>query len=340
MARIGSRLRSLAAAVGLLFAAAPGAAQTAPGVLPTNFADPFVLPHGGRFLAYATNMYEDRANVPMAFSSDLVTWNLMAVPNDPDAFHDALPNLPEWAQRGSTWAPEVIRVGGRFVLYFTARHRSSGRQCIGAATAREPRGPFAPAPGEPIVCQRELGGTIDASPFRDSDGKLYLYFKNDGNAVRAPTQLWGQRLSDDGLGVAGEPVALARNDAPWEGPIVEAPFMVRRHNRYFLFFSANDYAWQERERLSRYATGYAVCDTPLGPCADAPNNPILASRPGRDCLSGPGHPAIFEANGRDYIAFHAWATRSGCRRGPNARYLHILPLDWSGGVPSVAASLR
>lgn len=339
MALIRSTLRSLAAAL-LLLAAAPAAAQRAPGVLPTNFADPFVLAHGGRFLAYATNMHDDRANVPMAFSTDLITWNLLAVPNNPDAFHDALPTLPAWAQRGLTWAPEVIGIGDRFVLYFTARHRASGRQCIGTATARDPRGPFIPSPGEPIVCQRALGGTIDASPFRDADGTLYLYFKNDGNAVRAPTQLWGQRLSVDGLSVTGEPVALARNDAAWEGAIVEAPFMVRRGSRYFLFYSANDFAWQDRQRLSRYSTGFAVCETALGPCADAPNNPILASRPGRDCLSGPGHPAIFEANGRHYIAFHAWATRSGCRRGGNARFLHVLPLDWNGDVPTVGARLR
>ena len=34
---------------------------------------------------------------------------------------------------------------------------------------------------EPLVCQTALGGSIDPDPFRDSDGILYLYFKNDGN---------------------------------------------------------------------------------------------------------------------------------------------------------------
>jgi beta-xylosidase len=335
-------LALFAAAAGV--AAAPAAAQApaaprfAGPVLRMNFADPFILPVGDRYLAYATNAYGDRANVPVAFSTDLVTWNVMAVPGDPDRFHDALPNLPAWAQRGRTWAPEVIRVGDRYVLYFTAHHRASGRQCIGAAVASDPRGPFVPEGAEPLVCQLREGGTIDASPFRDADGKLYLYFKNDGNAVRAPTQLWGQRLAASGLALEGEPVALARNDTPWEGSISEAPFMVRRGSAYILFFSANDYAWHDRERLSRYATGYARCAGPLGPCTDAPENPILASRRAPDCLSGPGHPAVFEAGGRHYMVFHAWSARSGCRKDQDARFMHILPIEWNGETPVIGRS--
>jgi beta-xylosidase len=347
-------LALLAAAAAL--AAAPASAQQAAGqqaaaqqpaaprfagpVLPTNFADPFILAVGDRFLAYATNAHDDRANVPVAFSTDLLNWSVMAVPGDPDRFHDALPALPAWAQRGRTWAPEVLRVGNRYILYFSAHHRVSGRQCIGAAAAADPRGPFVPQGTEPLVCQLREGGTIDASPFRDADGKLYLYFKNDGNAVRAPTQLWGQRMGADGLSLEGEPAALGRNDTPWEGSISEAPFMVRRGDAYILFFSANDYAWQERERLSRYATGYARCTGPLGPCTDAPENPILASRRSPDCLSGPGHPAVFEAGGRHYMVFHAWAARSGCRKAGEGRFMHIRPIEWNGDAPVVAGPAR
>lgn len=341
-------LASFAAALSIAGAASAQAPASAPApaprfdgpVLRTNFADPFVLPYAGRYLAYATNMHGDLANVTMAFSTDLVTWNLMAVPGNPDAFHDALPTLPRWAERGRTWAPEVIRLGDRFILYFTARHRARDRQCIGAAVARDPRGPFVPHGNEPLVCQTDLGGTIDASPFRDTDGKLYLYFKNDGNHVGKPTQLWGQRMGADGLTLEGEAVALGRNDTPWEGRISEAPFMVRRGAGYYLFFSANDFAWQPRQRLSQYATGYARCTGPLGPCADAPENPILASRQAPGCLSGPGHPAIFEANGRHYMVFHAWSAKRNCRPDQDARFMHILPIDWNGDTPVMGRSAR
>lgn len=320
-------------------AAAPAGARDGGPVLAANFPDPFVLPVAGRYYAYATN--GDGVNVPMAFSGDLRTWNLLAVPGNPDAFHDAMPALPAWAREGRTWAPEVIRIGDRFVLYFTAHHGSRDQQCVGAAVAADPRGPFVPQGEEPLVCQHRLGGTIDASPFRDADGQLYLYFKNDGNhrSARAATQLWGQRLAPDGLGLAGEPVALARDDAGWEGGLIEAPFMVRRGDRYILFYSANDFAWQPHQRLSRYATGYAVCASALGPCAKGEAGPILASRRRPACLSGPGHPAVFEALGRQWIVFHAWATRGGnCAPGGNARFLHLAPLGWDGDRPVIGGA--
>lgn len=323
----------------LLLAAAALAAPARAQVLPADFPDPFVLPFGGLLYAYATNAHG--ANVPMAFSADPAAWNLLAVPGDPGRVHDAMPTLPVWARHGRTWAPEVIRIGDSYILYFTAHHRGRDQQCVGAAVSRDPRGPFVPQGEEALLCQHRLGGTIDASPFRDADGRLYLYFKNDGNhpSARTASQLWGQRLTADGLGLVGEPVALARNDAGWEGHVVEAPFMVRRGGAYFLFYSGNDFGWPPRRRLSAYATGYALCRSALGPCADSPANPVLASRRRPRCLSGPGHPAVFEASGRQWIAFHAWATRGGkCAPGGNARFLHVAPLGWDGERPVIGAA--
>lgn len=334
-----------AVAVGLAAAlsASPAPAQQpfAPA-LPTDFADPFVLPFAGRYYAFATNILEGRVNVPVAFSTDLSRWEMAADPSHPTGLRDALPNLPSWSRRGYTWGPEAMRIGNRFVLYFTAPNTRSNQQCIGVAVSADPRGPYVPQGDGPIVCQTALGGTIDASPFRDADGALYLYFKNDGNhpSARTTTQLWGQRLAPDGLSVTGEPVALARNDVAWERHVVEAPFMLRRPSgRYILFYSAGDFAWQQRERLSTYATGYAACDGPLGPCTDAPGNPFLASRLRPDCLSGPGHPMVFHANGEDHLVFHAWATRRGCRPAGNARFMHVARLSWQGDVPQLGASV-
>lgn len=337
------RVMLKAAAGGLLLSLAGTAAlaqSASRPAMPMNFPDPFVLHIGDRYLAYSTNYME--VNVPVAFSTDLRTFQPLADASHPSGFRDALPTLPRWARPGRTWAPEVIRIGDRYLLYFSAHHRRTDQQCVGVAASREPRGPFVPQGEEPLACQHALGGTIDASPFRDADGKLYLYFKNDGNhpSARTATQIWGQEMSPDGLSLVGEPVSLARNDLDWEGHIVEAPFMVRRPSgAYILFYSANDFAWQPRQRLSQYATGYATCAGPLGPCTDAPGGPILASRREPFCLSGPGHVMVLTAEGRDYIAFHAWAARRGCRPGGDARFLHLAPLNWTGDVPSVGESI-
>lgn len=326
----------------LVASALPARASEPPPFVPvytTNFPDPFILPHEGGFLAYATNADAHRANVQMARSRDLVHWTPV---EDGSGLHDAMPVLPAWAREGWTWAPEVLRQGNRYLIYFTARERRSDRQCVGVAEAADPLGPFTSAATEPLVCQRELGGTIDPSIFRDADGQLYLYYKNDGNAIGRPTELFGQRLSPDGLGLTGEAVALARNDRPWEAHVIELPTMVRHGGAFILFFSANHFGWEEHQRLSPYAMGYATCRGPLGPCTDAPENPILHSYNDRaaGCLSGPGHQAVFEAGGRQFIVFHAHAATSGCRRTQLGRYMYVAPLLWRGDTPQIGVSLR
>lgn len=330
--------RAFAIAAGALCIGA--ASPTEPSFVPVfkeNFPDAFVLWHGAEFIAYATN---DGPNVPMARSADLVNWSF--VTDSSGRRLDALPRLAPWAKTGFTWAPEVLQVGDKYILYYTANHPKRDVQCIGAAVATHPLGPFVDNSPQPLVCQFELGGSIDAAPFREADGKLYLYWKSDGNRIGKRTFIWGQQLTADGLSLVGTPAALVQDDAEWEWRLVEAPAMVRSPGGYQLFYSAAFFGWDPNERLSRYATGYANCTGPLGPCKDAPENPILNSFNDRaaGCLSGPGHPAIFQVGNRSFIAFHAWAATRGCRKADDKRYLYIAPLFWQDGKPKIGPSLR
>lgn len=333
----------IVSALGLLAAAGAAIAAREPVHVPLfqeDFPDPAIIEHGGEFIAYSTN---NGANLPVATSTDLVNWRFATRPDNPKKRLDAMPKLGSWAREGLTWAPEVLQIGGRWVLYYTARHDKRNIQCIGVATASDPRGPFQDRASDALVCQGDLGGSIDANAFRDSDGKLYLYYKNDGNAVRKPTELWAQRLSEDGTSTVGEPVSLKlKNDQPWEAHAIEAPTMVRRPGGYTLLYSANHFGWEPHQRLSAYAMGYAVCTGPMGPCTDGPESPILYSYNDNQagCLSGPGHQMVFQAQGREFIAFHAWAATKGCRKADDKRYLYIAPLFWKEGKPIVAPSLR
>jgi beta-xylosidase len=216
------KLRRLVVA---MLAGMSAAALAEPSFVPVyrdNFPDPFVVLNGGEFIAYATN---DGINLPMLVSRDLVNWS--PVRDQAGRRIDGMPTLAPWVQEGRTWAPEVMKVGARWLLYYTAHSRQRKVQCLGVAAADNPRGPFRDSSKEPLVCQYDQGGTIDANPFRDTDGKLYLYYKSDGNAVRKTTYIWGQRLSDDGLKVVGPAVPLIQDDAKWEWRLVEAPAMFR-----------------------------------------------------------------------------------------------------------------
>jgi len=322
----------------LCIAAALPAEPSFVPVFRANFPDAFVLPQHGQFIAYSTN---DGPNVPMAMSSDLVHWNF--VTDASGKKRDALPKLGSWAKEGFTWAPEVLELGERYLLYYTASDRTKNSQCIGVAVADDPLGPFVDDRPGPIVCQTSLGGSIDPDAFRDQDGKLYLYFKNDGNRVHARTSLWGQPLAPDGLSVTGQPTELVKDDQGWEERVVEAPTMVRSPVGYELFFSGGFFGWNPEEGgLSPYAMGYASCARPLGPCTAASQNPILHSFNDRDsgCLSGPGHQSIFSLGARTFLSFHAWETNSGCRKTDDNRYLYVAPLFWKDGKPQIGPSLR
>jgi beta-xylosidase len=133
-----------------------------------------------------------------------------------------------------------------------------------------------------------------------------------------------------------------RNDKPWEAHVIESPTMTRQSGRYVLFFSANHFGWEDHQRLSPYAMGYATCAGPMGPCVDAPNNPILSSynNPNSGCLSGPGHQALFRSRARQYVVFHAHAALPGCRDANAGRQMYIAPLDWKRGEPRIGRSLR
>jgi beta-xylosidase len=284
-------------------------------VFDRDFPDPHVLRVDDTYYAYATNY--STHHLPVLTSSDLATWEFV---------RDAMAILPEWARVGRTWAPGVIQIEDTFVVYFTAHHAESDRQCIGVAVAEEPTGPFEQTSDEPFICQLELGGSIDAYPFRDEDGTLYLYWKNDGNCCGFDVILWGQELSADGLTLVGEPVELLERDQAWERPLIENPAMVEHEDEYYLFYSGN--RWDSAD----YAVGYGTCERPLGPCEKPLDEPIMTYEL---FATGPGGQSLFyDAEGNLWMAYHAWTgTDIGYPRGE--RSLRIDLVTFENGVPDV-----
>lgn len=295
-------------------------------VIEANFPDPFILKVDDTYYAYSTN--SNSRNVPVATSTDLVTWKLG---------RDVMPALAKWVNLSPShvWAPEIIRVDDQYLLYYTARDKQTNVQCIGLAVSDSPEGPFRDMSDRPFICQADEGGSIDASPFRDKDGTLYLYWKNDGNAENMPTYIYGQQLSPDGRELVGEPVQLIRNNKPWHGPLVEAPTMWIHEGEYYLFYSGNFFASEA------YAVGYAKCETPLGPCHDAEENPILASDLTElPLVVGPGHQTVFaDEAGETWLIYHVWQmTRDGSRT--DNRQVWIDRLIWVDGKPVVEGATR
>lgn len=280
-----------------------------------DFPDPMVLKVGKTYYAYATNT--NNMDIPTLHSQDLVHWK---------AGKDAFPVPPRWVS-SNIWAPDVYRRSdGKYVLYYAGHDISVNHECLGHAVASSPGGPFIDRSSKPFVCQASLGGDIDPAHFQDSNGRLYLLWKNDGNCCGMDTYLYSQQSSSDGLKLTGKPVKLLKEDASWEGNLIEAPFMWKQGGKYYLFFSANGYA------SYNYAVGYANCKGPLGPCKDAPENPILISK----CnAAGPGGETITtDAKGQPWMLYHAWKA-SAVDDPTVGRQLWLDRLDWKKGKPVV-----
>lgn len=284
-------------------------------VVQGDFADPFLLPAGGEQYLYATNTLG--RNVPVARFDDTGVVS---------AASDALPELPDWTEPGAVWAPSVVEVPGGWVLYYTTRDVASGLQCLSVASAADPIGPFTDDSDAPLICQTELGGSIDPSPYRDGD-RRWLVWKSDGNCCELATQIFVQETSADGRSVVGEPTALLGVDQSWEGELVEGPALVAADRGLLLFYSAN--RWDTAD----YAVGYATCESVTGPCVKPREDPwlrtyALAAGPGGQELSvGPDGPVV---------AYHGWSPEAVGYDAGGVRRLYVEPVDLAARPPGLS----
>ncbi len=291
-----------------------------PPAAPGDFPDPFVLatPHG--YVAYGTNA--GATNVQVRTSSDLRSWS---------ASTDVLPRVAGWAVPGWTWSPAVLARPGGHVLWYVVREPRSGRQVISVARSDEAGGPFQDRSHGPALAQLELGGSIDPSPFVDVDGRAYLLWKADANAIGQASTLWAQRLNEDGDALVDEPVVLLSHDRRWERPLIEAPTMAAAGGRYWLLYSGG---WWESDS---YGIGVAVADHPLGPWEKLTRRRAWVSSDAT--AAGPGGQEIFSetpaGGGRTLLAYHAWdPERIGYATG-GERTLRIGELDLGADPPGL-----
>jgi xylan 1,4-beta-xylosidase len=265
-------------------------------VKPFDLPDPSIIRVGAStFFATATTS-EWLAAFPILTSTDLVNWRIVTsvFPSAP----------PAWAE-GSFWAPELHHdtangTATPFIVFYTARKRN-GPLCVAAATAASPTGPWLDR--GPLVCQAD--GSIDPCAIRDENGDMVLVWKEDGNSQGRPTTIWAQRLDLATWTVVGNATALFANDpASWEGGVVEAPFVMRRHGFFYLFFAANGCCG----RGCSYAMGVARSASVWGAWTKLAT-PLLATNEHFAC---PGHGTVVTlADDRTFVLYHAFSAGDG-----------------------------
>jgi Glycosyl hydrolases family 43 len=305
---------ALVPAVALFAAVREASAATWQPDVAQDFPDPSVLYADGSYYAYSTEVGVD--NVPFTTSTDGVHWST--------DYGDALPQLPSWATFGSTWSPTVAKdAAGNYVMFYATHDAHTGTQCIGEAVARSPSGPFVDSNPGPVVCDAPEGGDIDPDIFTDpSDGRSYLIWKLNANVRGHAASLWSVPLSAD-FSIDGTATEILAAGQPWQDGVVEGPDMFEDGGSLYLFYGGNNYD------TSNYAIGYAICETPTGPCHEGEQNPVLTTA---GQMIGPGGPSVFETPHGLEMAFAAWAGTVGYENG-GYRPMYTASVAIEDGIP-------
>jgi arabinan endo-1,5-alpha-L-arabinosidase len=284
------------------------------------FADPTAIrADDGAYYAYATfNPWpgasrEDRL-IPIARSRDLVRWEDVG---------DAFETKPDWRDEGGLWAPHVARVAGRYLLYYSYARFGDPNPGIGVAVAESPAGPFEDRGA--LLRSDEIGVRNSIDPYLlVDDGTPYLFWGSKRG-------IYGVRLSDDGLSLAGEKFRIA-------GDGVEAPWLIRRRGRYY-FFGSRGTCCRGADSTYRVVVGRG--ESLRGPYVNregeslrrAPGTTILR---GDEYFAGPGHNAVVRDDaGVDWLLYHAYERHNPWVGSIPRRVLMLDRLVWRDGWPTV-----
>lgn len=285
-----SRLKTISAAFILSLTLFPAtAADYSNPVINQSAPDPTVIrADDGTYYLYAT---ENTRNVPIFKSPDLVNWTFVGT-----AFTDD--TRPQMVPDGNIWAPDIQKIGDRYVLYYSKSRWGGEWECgVGVATAASPEGPFTDC-GK-LFISNEIGVQNSIDPFFiEEDGHKYLFW----GSFRG---IYGIELADDGLSLmpGAKPVQIA-------GTLTEATNIIRHDGYYYLIGSAGTCCEGER---STYRVVMARSKNLFGPYEDRYGNPALENGfslmlERSDKVIGPGHNANFvtDDEGNYWMLYHGF----------------------------------
>lgn len=287
-------------------------------VINTSLPDPTVIrADDGYFYLYAT---EDIRNLPIYRSRDLTDWQFVGT-----AFTDD--TRPQWNKKGNMWAPDINKIGDKYVLYYSKSEWGGEWTCgIGAATADSPEGPF--TDHGPLFISSEIGvrNSIDQFYIEDN-GHKYLFWGSFHG-------IYGIELSDDGLSV--KPGAVKKQVS---GTFMEGTYIHKRGKYYYLFGSAGTCCEGAR---STYRVTYGRSENLFGPYVDKKGQRLLDNHyevmlHGDDTFVGTGHNAEFVTDdlGQDWILYHGYKKAEA----DDGRVVFLSRVDWKDGWPEVAGSV-
>lgn len=250
---------------------------------------------------------------------------------------DVLGGVPDWAEtitEGDLWAPDIAYFNDRYHLYYSASAFGSGRSAIGVATtpvlSPDSAGYEWTDQGKVIESfNPDPYNAIDPNVVIDEQGRVWMAFgswNDTGIRMRRLDPETGMPSDKD------ESFYSLANRPDADENAIEAPYIIRRDEFYYLFVSFDhccrgvDSDYNIRVGRSRSVTGPYV-DEEGTPMTDGGGTLVLS---GWSRWKGPGHNAVLKDGGETVLVYHAYSVAEG-----GTPFLKISPLEWENGWPFV-----
>ena len=302
--------------------------------------DPVIIKEDDTYYIFATGGNPRWGFVPMKSSKDMIMWQ---------RYGSVFEELPEWAPieipgtRG-IWAPDISYFNGRYHLYYSISTFGKNNSAIGLATNktlnRESSNYEWVDHGMVVRSTRGVDdfNAIDANIAIEDENNIWLSWGSfwGGIMMRKIDPTTGL-LSDEDTTLyklCSRPRLQEHVTPPVEGA-VEAPFIVKKSDDWYLFVSF-DLCCRGADSTYNIVVGRSKDIT--GPYFDKDGVPMsqgggsVVVKATSDNWKGPGHCAVLQEPGQDWLIFHAYHGQTGRSE------LKISSLEWENGWP-VAAEL-
>ena len=304
--------------------------------------DPAVIREGATWYLFSTaNGPERNGEIPIRCSQDLHQWQKCGY---------VFTEIPQWIKKESPetkqlWAPDISYFNGEYHLYYAFSvfgKNTSGIALLTNKTLNPKSSDFRWVERGLVLLSRPEDdfNAIDPNLIVDEKGQAWLAFGSfwDGIKMRRIDVKTGLLSNED-----TQLYSLARRKRPSNPPpnppglpgnwqAIEAPFLVRHGDYYYLFVSFDLCC---RGTRSTYKTMIGRSSTVTGAFVDVDGTSMLdgGGTPlvlGNGRWIGPGGESVLQQNDEDIIVFHAYDSTTG------QAYLQISTIAWVNGWPEVA----
>ncbi len=301
-----------------------------------NVHDPAVLKDGDTYWIYSTDVAVGRSptrGLQIRKSTDFVNWTWVGT-----VFDDIPEPAAEWSDAETLWAPDVIKLGNAYYLYYSASVLYSPQSCIGLATAPSPEGPWT---DRGILLKSDFSSevnAIDPAVSFDAEGNLWMVYGSFSEGIYII-----EMDKTTGRPVGEEPGRLVATRGSQAGS--EAPYIVynSEFKKYYLFLSYDSLFSDYNVRVGRADSitgpyydfsGQKLTDYPWSD--DVPEDvEIVSANVGNKLIGGysfttgegwvaPGHQSVLNDGGDWYLLHHARPVSD-----KNWTYLHVRKIFWS-----------